>query len=344
MVKVKDSERATVPEDVFQKALKSAFIDPLTDFGFKKLFGNKKVLIPFLNELLQGECHVIADIEYVKTEQLGKQPEDRRVVFDIHCRTDKGSRIVIEMQNGRPLHFEDRALFYSTFPLQSQAPLRKTGKRKKEAKTWNYRLNPVYVVSVLNFNLFKEKEAREFVIEWVQLVRMKANRVFSEKLKFVFIELPKFKKELDDLTTLMDCYLYSLKHIEDFKERPAALNHEVFDLMFEILRKDKLNSEEMETYKKSMKDCYEALGYYDMVRKASRRKELKLQATVNRVERERERERAERERAERERERVERERERAERERDHERAERERAERRIAELMRLLNERTGESD
>jgi hypothetical protein len=76
-----------------------------------------------------------------------------------------------------------------------------------------------------------------------------------------------------------------------------------------------------------MKDCYEALGYYDVVRKASRRKELKLQATVNRIERERERERAERERAE--------------RERDHERAERERAERRIAELMRLLNERTG---
>lgn len=50
------------------------FINPFTDYGFKKLFGeepNKDLLLDFLNELLKVEQGKIISINYIKLEQLG---------------------------------------------------------------------------------------------------------------------------------------------------------------------------------------------------------------------------------------------------------------------------------
>ncbi|TAF67939.1 MAG: Rpn family recombination-promoting nuclease/putative transposase, partial [Cytophagales bacterium] len=99
------------------------YINPFTDFGFKKLFGeeaNKDLLIDFLNALL-GEKDNIISITYLKTEQLGRQEIDRKAIFDLYCENDKGEKMIIEMQKGKQSFFKDRALYYSTFAIQSQA-------------------------------------------------------------------------------------------------------------------------------------------------------------------------------------------------------------------------------
>lgn len=93
------------------------YINPLTDFGFKRIFGtpfNKDLLIDFLNALLEGERE-ISDVTYRNGEQLGASRKDRRAVFDVYCQATDGSRFIVEMQNMYQPYFKDRSIYYSTF-------------------------------------------------------------------------------------------------------------------------------------------------------------------------------------------------------------------------------------
>ena len=76
----------------------SRYIDPLTDFGFKHLFGsepNKEILIEFLNALFQGE-KVIVNLDYRSNEFAGKLQEEKKVFFDLYCTTDKNENLLVE--------------------------------------------------------------------------------------------------------------------------------------------------------------------------------------------------------------------------------------------------------
>jgi predicted transposase/invertase (TIGR01784 family) len=120
------------------------FINPFTDFGFKKLFGtefNKELLIDFLNQVL-GDRERIQDLTYLNTENLGSTAADRKAIFDLYCENEKEERFIIELQNVKQQYFKDRSIFYSTFPIQSQAP---------KGKDWDYYLKAVYTIGILNF-------------------------------------------------------------------------------------------------------------------------------------------------------------------------------------------------
>ena len=102
------------------------FVNPYTDFGFKKLFGtelNKELLISFLNALL---------------------PEREQIVFDVYCTNEKGERFLVEMQRGEQQFFKDRSLYYATFPIREQAC---------RGNDWDYRLKAVYVIGILESRL-----------------------------------------------------------------------------------------------------------------------------------------------------------------------------------------------
>lgn len=76
------------------------FINPFTDYGFKKIFGqeiSKDLLIDFLNDLLKGE-RVITDLTFLNNEQLPEWEDARALIYDIHCTTDTGEKIIVEMQ------------------------------------------------------------------------------------------------------------------------------------------------------------------------------------------------------------------------------------------------------
>lgn len=114
------------------------FINPFTDFGFKHIFGremDKDILIEFLNDLLEGE-HTIKDLRIMNNERLPETEQGRKVIFDIHCETDKGERIIIEMQNREQPHFKDRALYYLSHSVVEQGI----------KGTWDYELAAVYGV------------------------------------------------------------------------------------------------------------------------------------------------------------------------------------------------------
>ena len=102
--------------------IQDRYLNPFTDFGFKKLFGteaNKDLLIDFLNSLFQGE-EVIKTLEFKKQEQLGESEIDRKAIFDLYCENEKGEKFIIELQKAKQKFFKERTLFYATFPIQEQ--------------------------------------------------------------------------------------------------------------------------------------------------------------------------------------------------------------------------------
>ena len=97
-----------------QKEIKTKYINPYTDFGFKRLFGvdgNKDLLIDFLNQLLPTK-HQIKNLTFKNVENTPDLPEERKAIFDIHCESLTGERFIVEMQKAKIKYFKDRAIFY----------------------------------------------------------------------------------------------------------------------------------------------------------------------------------------------------------------------------------------
>jgi len=82
------------------------YINPFTDFGFKKLFGeevSKDLLLDFLNELLSEEQGKIVNLTYLNSDKLGTNEDDRRAIFDLYCENEKGDKFIVELLNKNSL-------------------------------------------------------------------------------------------------------------------------------------------------------------------------------------------------------------------------------------------------
>ena len=223
--------------------LPDKYIDPLTDFGFKRLFGtepHKALLIDFLNTLLP-EHHHIQDVTFKNPETIGRTWADRKAIFDIYCQAVTGERFIVEIQKAKQQFFKDRSVYYSTFPIQQQA---RTG-------PWDYQLTAVYTVGVLDF-IFDEHRHEDTLIHTVELKNQHCE-VFYDKLKFIYIELPKFTKSLAELTSHTDKWLFVLRHLAQLEEPPDSLHEGVFKQLFEVARIANFSEQEQDMYQESLK-------------------------------------------------------------------------------------------
>lgn len=219
----------------------SKYINPFTDYGFKKIFGeegNKRLLISFLNDLLPIENKIVK-INFKKNEQLAESEVSRKAVYDIFCEDEKGNQFIVEMQNSKQVYFRDRAVYYATFPIRDQA-------QKGE---WDFKLKQVYCVGLLGFEF--EKDNQEY-LNTVQL-KNQENKVFYEKLTFIFIELPKFNKDENKLKTHFDKWLYFLKNLESFETIPEILKEDIFEEAFTVAEIAKFSKAEIAAYEESLK-------------------------------------------------------------------------------------------
>ena len=222
------------------------YISLLTDFGFKRIFGtapNKDLLIFFLNSLFAGR-QVVKDVKYLNSEHVGDVYADRKAIFDIYCEGEDGEKFIVEMQNAYQTYFKDRSLFYSTFPIREQAP---------KSSEWDFRLNHVYTVALLNFDMHDPAFAPEEMRHSVQLCDTATHRVFYDKLEFIYVEISKFKKREDELVTSYDKWLYVLKNLSRLDRRPKALLDHLFDRLFEEAEIAKFTPQEIREYEDSKK-------------------------------------------------------------------------------------------
>ena len=247
-------------------------MNPYTDFGFKLLFGtpvNKDLLIGFLNALFRGEQE-ITDVTYLNAEQLGRAEWDRKAVFDVYCENVKGERFIVEMQKAKQKYFKDRSVFYSTFPIREQA---KVG-------DWDYELKSVYTVGILNFVFDEDKDDEEYYHHEVKLMDVGRKEVFYEKLTFIYLEMPKFRKREEELETLFDKWMFVLKNLATLLDRPAALQERVFKRLFETAEIARFSESEMRDYEESLKNLRD-LGNVLNTAKEEGRKEKTFEIARN---------------------------------------------------------------
>ena len=221
------------------------FVNPFTDFGFKRLFGeepNKQLLISLLNTLLPVK-HQIQDLQYSKNEYQGANALDRKAIFDLNCVSTTGERFIVELQKAKQNFFKDRSVYYATFPIQEQAV----------KGDWDFKLAAVYTVGILDF-VFDEdaKSHNTEVVHYIQLKNQR-NQVFYDKLTFIYITLPQFNKSLNELQSIQDKWFYVFRHLSELDEIPPVLQEAVFLQLFEAAKVAKFSPSERQAYENSLK-------------------------------------------------------------------------------------------
>jgi predicted transposase/invertase (TIGR01784 family) len=158
------------------------------------------------------------------------------------------------MQKAKHNYFKDRSIYYASFPIQDQA----------EKGDWNYKLDPVYTIGILDF-VFDEDKNDDTLLHIVELKDQNC-KVFYEKLKFIYLELPKFKKTIDQLNDHFDKWLFLLKHLPDLEEPPLPLQENVFMQLFEVARITNFSPDEREAYENSLKYYRDMNGVIETAR------------------------------------------------------------------------------
>ncbi len=246
--------------------VKARYINPLIDWGFKRLFGsevNKDILIEFLKVIFPE--YEIEDITYIPAEQLGLMEEDRKAVFDVICRAKDGKDFLVEMQHATQEHFFERALYYTSFPIMKQGRKAHADEVTGVKKEWNYELDGVYFLGILNF-----KYEDDDLIEHRYLLREAiTGKTMTDKLKFVFIEVAKFDKKEDELDSDLDKWLYILKNLSMLLERPAALRDKIFKRIFDVAEIAGLNNIDRINYIKAMTTARDTFNQIEYAKKKS---------------------------------------------------------------------------
>ena len=234
------------PIQSVMKQSEERYISLLTDFGFKRIFGtdlNKDLLINFLNSLFNGE-EVIKDVKYLNSENVGDVFTERKAIFDVYCENEQGEKFIVEMQNAYQTFFKDRSLFYSTFPIREQAP---------KGSDWNFCLKKVYVVALLNFKMSDEAFDASDTIHTIALMDTKTNKVFNAKLMFKYVEVGRFDKTDEELTSLSAKWMFVLKNLSRLNNRPSSLREKIFSRLFDAAAIARFTPIELREYEDSLK-------------------------------------------------------------------------------------------
>src|ERR1700712_610198 len=226
--------------------MKAKYVNPFTDFGFKKIFGeeaSKPLLLDFLNALLPQQSP-ITNLSFKNTEQLGQTEADRKAIYDIYCETEDGEKFIVELQKAKQNYFIERTIYYSTFPIREQG----------EKGIWNYNLKAVYCVGILDFTFddYENEPERNEVVHTIKL-KNQHGKTFYDKLTYIYLEMPNFKNTEDQLKTRLDKWLYFIKHLEDFQTIPAVFKDEIFTKAFEKAELAKFGQADLDSYERSLK-------------------------------------------------------------------------------------------
>ena len=236
------------------------YIDLMFDRGFKRVFGkeaNKDVLIAFLNQVIPDK--VIADLKFINIENEGLASDSKKSFFDVQCTIDDGSTIIVEVQRSNQPYFKERVLYYASLPIL----------RQLEAGA-DYKLVPVYVVSILSFQL-EHRDWDEGRIESHYSIREDfCGEPMTNALHFIFIELGRFRKTVGNLENDKEKWYFCLLNMGSFLERPREMQAEVFRRLFDVAEVEALPGNEREQYIKDMTTERDIINQKEFARQEGR--------------------------------------------------------------------------
>ena len=225
----------------------SRFLDPKNDYLFKRLFGsekNKDILIYFINSILNRTgSELVADVTYLKSDQNPEYAYKKQSVVDVLCRDQAGTQFIIEMQVAKTPGFEERAQFYAAKAYINQ--MNAGGKYPD--------LKEVIFIAITDYVMFPDKPT------WKSDHVTLDKKTFEHDLKafsFTFIELPKFKKSIEELNSIEEKWAYFFKHANETTEEEltALLGDDVvLKKAFDESTKYSMNEEEWNSYEAALK-------------------------------------------------------------------------------------------
>ncbi len=230
------------------------YINPLTDFGFKRIFGNREILMSFLNDLLPIE-HKIVDITFKNIEKLGATEDDRKAIFDLSCTDERGDEFIVELQRAKQAHFQDRALYYTTFPIQEQA----------RRGSWDFKLTNIFFIGILDFKVTAFDD--ENYIHHGQITDINSKKVMNTSLNFIYIELTKFKKERQELANHLEKWIYILSNLSSLDNIPEEFkSDELIESAFDIASYAKLKPQDRDNYERNLKYYRDLINSFESLK------------------------------------------------------------------------------
>jgi predicted transposase/invertase (TIGR01784 family) len=216
----------------------SMFINPKTDFAFKKIFGSEQshdILVSFLNGLLYAGESVIANLEILNPYQAPRIRGVKDTYLDVKAKLTSGETVIIEMQVLNIEGFEKRILYNAAKAYSIQL-----------SQGDGYKLlNPVIALTITDFTMFSEFDAvisRFILKEKDHLIDYP-----SCDLELVFVELPKFQKTLEQIDSLTEKWIYFMQHTRELEAIPETMgNVPAIRQAFEVANQANLNREELE--------------------------------------------------------------------------------------------------
>ena len=215
----------------------------MLDTAFKIVFGsaaNKSLLIQLLECLIPGKK--ISSLKYEDKEIPGFFVTEKKTIFDLYCKTDKGERFVVEMQLHEQTHYCDRALFYSTYPIREQLITskeeEKLRKKRKRKKINSYELKPVYMISILDHSLnhVSSDAIRDGLVSSYAIRADNGGELMTDSLHFIYLELGRLPYREDEAwkcETLVEKLAFAFKYMSILHERPAEFGEAFFRRLFQ---------------------------------------------------------------------------------------------------------------
>ena len=232
------------------------YINPFTDVGFKRIFGqelSKPLLLDFLNSLFEGEKRIV-NLTFLDKEQPALFEEDRSLIYDIYCETDEGEKIIVEMQNKSQPFFKNRSIYYVSESIARQG---------ERGSSWNYEIDSVYLVAFLNFSPIDfKKQFRTDVV----LAEKDTKEQFSDKLRMIYLQLPLFTKEADECENQVERWIYLLKNMETLNRLPWAAQSAVFKKLESIADVGGMTRAERLQYDEALKKYRDTISVFEGVR------------------------------------------------------------------------------
>ncbi len=235
----------------------SRFLDPKNDYLFKRLFGtekNKDILIYFINSVLhlQGKT-AVEDVTYLQTDLNPEYAYKKQSMVDVLCRDKTGTQFIIEMQVAKFSGFEERAQFYAAKAYINQMNV---GEKYQDLKE-------VIFIALTDYVMFPDKSA--WKSDHVTLDKKTFERDL-QAFSFTFIELPKFTKTIEELSTIEEKWVYFFKHAHETMEDELTTllgDDVVLKKAFEESTKFSMSEREWNSYEAALKHERDARAIED---------------------------------------------------------------------------------
>ena len=223
------------------------FLSPKNDFAFKHIFGSERhsaILIHFLNDILEftGD-KLIEKVTFLKPNQDPEVLAQKYSLVDVLCQDQKGRQYIIEMQVAKRAGFEKRAQYYAA----------KTYSRQLNDGENYHDLKEVIFLAITDFVMFPDKKV--YKSNHVILDQATYTRDLKD-FSFTFLELPKFTKNIDELTSMVDKWAYFFKHAEETneKELPQIVGEDkIIEQAYEALNRFSMTEVELNSYDREIK-------------------------------------------------------------------------------------------